>query len=85
MNPAKMLDAHRAWLCGLIALAAALASYRHDPLTIGLVPIPFSVAGVVFGARALVRGPLRVLGGIFLVINAFLFVASVCGLFFPSR
>jgi hypothetical protein len=81
MSLPKMFDAHKAWLCSLIALATALASYRHGPLIVGLVPIPFSLAGVLFGVRALVRGPLRVLGCIFLVINASLSLASVCGLF----
>ena len=80
-----MFDAHKAWLCALIALAVALASQRHDPLIFNLASIPFSLGGVLLAARALVRGPLRILGGIFLVINAFLFVASVGGLIFPLR
>ena len=81
----KMFDAHKAWLCSLIALAGALTSYRRDPLIIELIPIPFSFAGVVFGTRALTRGPLRVLGAVFLVINAFLFVASIGVLIYLPR
>ena len=81
----KMLDAHKAWLCCLIALAGALVSFRHDPLMIELIPILFSLAGVVFGVRALTRGPLRALGGAFLVVNAFLFVASIGVLIFLPR
>jgi hypothetical protein len=83
MSRPRIFDARKTWLCGLIALAVSLVSYGHDPLIIYLFPIPFSLAGVLFGARALVRGPLHLLGGIFLFIHALLLVASVGGLFFP--
>ena len=81
----KMFDAHISWLCCLIALGVALASFRHDALVVELIPVPFSFAGVVFGVRALVRGPLRVLGGVFLIANVLLFVSSIGILLYPDH
>jgi hypothetical protein len=78
----RIFDAYKSWLCCLITFLLVAIDFRGSILFVQIISIVFSLMGLVFGVRALTRGPLRFVGGVFLVINAFLFLSILGNLIF---
>ena len=71
----KWADAYKSWAIWLILLICVLATFRDD-FWLMLAQALLGTVGVYYGVRALIRGPLRILGGVFLLLNGF-FVGSL--------
>ena len=61
-------DTHKAWAIFLALVVLDLFSFRYEfwlTLAVGLL----GTLGAYYGYRGLVRGPLRILGGLFMLLN----------------
>jgi hypothetical protein len=64
----RLADAYKAWAIWLIAFVWATATFRDDFWPMSAQAL-LGAVGAYYGARALIRGPLRILGGVFLLLN----------------
>jgi hypothetical protein len=72
----RLADAYKAWAVWLIVLVWATATFR-DHFWLMSAQALLGTVGVYYGARALIRGPLRILGGVFLLLNGLVVGAFV--------
>lgn len=72
----KIADAYKSWGCFLLAIMVAVSVFRRS-LPAEVIAANLAVTGLIFGVRALRRGPLKMLGGIFLILNAFVLLSVV--------
>ena len=73
LPPSRIADAHKSWACFLVGtIPASLLFRRNIPLEV--VTAFLAVASSFFALKALRLGPLRLLGGVFLALNAWLLI-----------
>ena len=64
----KLAYAYKAWAIWLIVFVWSTATFRDDFWLMSAQGV-LGAVGAYYGARALIRGPLRILGGVFLLLN----------------
>ncbi len=76
----KLADAYKAWAIWLIVFGLAMAIFRDD-FWLMLAQALLGAVGAYYGTRALMRGPMRILGGVFLLLNGLVVANFVARLF----
>ena len=69
-------DAHKAWAIFLVALVIGQISLRFN-FWLNLATGMLGIVGAFYGCRGLVKGPMRFLGGLFLLLNALAVAGAV--------
>lgn len=72
----KFADAHKAWACFLVGLIVSLFVFRNN-LPLEAVAMCCAVLGAFYATKAVLHGPLRMVGGIFLVLNGCLLIGAI--------
>lgn len=74
--PSRFTDAYKSGVGFLIGMVASLLMFRRN-LPLETATMFFAAIGCFFAMKALLRGPLSLLGGVFLVLNGWMLVGVV--------